>query len=149
MEPEGPLLCSQDRATCPYPEPDESNPQFLPYLSKLYSNFILPYTHRSSEWFLPVWFSDQSFVFISHLSPIRAICPSHLILLNLISLIIFVERTNYEARHYAVSSSLQPLPYPSVQMFSSAPCSQTSSVYVLPLMWETKFHIQTKQLARL
>jgi hypothetical protein len=26
MEPEGSLLCSQEPATCPYPEPKESNP---------------------------------------------------------------------------------------------------------------------------
>jgi hypothetical protein len=26
MEPEGSLLCSQEPATCPYPEPNESNP---------------------------------------------------------------------------------------------------------------------------
>jgi hypothetical protein len=26
MEPEGSLLCSQEPATIPYPEPDQSNP---------------------------------------------------------------------------------------------------------------------------
>jgi hypothetical protein len=26
METEGSLLCSQEPATCPYPEPNESNP---------------------------------------------------------------------------------------------------------------------------
>jgi hypothetical protein len=28
MEPEGSLLCSQEPTTGPYPEPDESSPQF-------------------------------------------------------------------------------------------------------------------------
>jgi hypothetical protein len=36
-----------------------------------------------------------------------------------------------------------------VQIFSLELCSQTPSVHVLPLMWETKFHTHAKQLAEL
>jgi hypothetical protein len=42
--------------------------------------------------------------------------------------------TSYEAPHYAVFSNLLSLQLPSVQIFSSTPCSQTTSVYVPPLL---------------
>jgi len=60
-----------------------------------------------------------------------------------------VEGTGYEALHYVVFTSLLPLPFTWVQIFSSPPCSQTPSVCVLPSVWETKFHTHTKQRVQL
>jgi hypothetical protein len=41
---------------------------------------------------------------------------------------------------HTVFSILLPLPPYQIQMFSSAPCSQTPTACVLPLMWHTKCH---------
>jgi hypothetical protein len=57
--------------------------------------------------------------------------------------------TIYEALH-CITSSILLLRNPSlVHIFSLEPCSETPSVDALPLMWETKFHTHTKQLAQL
>jgi hypothetical protein len=51
--------------------------------------------------------------------------------------------TSYEAPHYAVFTNLLSLHLSLVQIFS-APCSQTPSVCVPPLMSETKFRTHTE-----
>jgi hypothetical protein len=66
--------------------------------------------------------------------PIRATCSAHLMLLDLISLVILDE----EFKLWSVFNLFSFHPSP-VKIFSSAPYSQTPSVYVLPLMSETKF----------
>jgi hypothetical protein len=67
----------------------------------------------------------------------RATCPANLTLLDLIILIILVKSASYEVPHYVVFSTLILLHPSSVQLFSSIPCSETPSVYVLPIMSET------------
>jgi len=50
VKTEGSLPCSQQLATGPYSEPDESSPQPPTDFPKIQSNVILPSTPRSSEW---------------------------------------------------------------------------------------------------
>jgi hypothetical protein len=72
----------------------------------------------------------------SYLSP--SFPFAHPIHLNLVILIILEKSTNHNAPRYVVFSTLLSL-HP-----SSAPCSQTPSVCVDPLMSETKFRNHTE-----
>jgi hypothetical protein len=99
-------------------------PTFSP---KIHSNIILPSMSRSSTWSLPVMLSDQNFVCMSHI-PMRAIYPAHPIL-DFITVTIFMKRTSYEAPPYAAFSSLPPISPSYVQLFPSAPCSQSSGAH--------------------
>jgi hypothetical protein len=75
--------------------------------------------------------------------PMRATCPAHIIFHDVIIIIIFGEEISYQTPRYAVLSNPLSLHLSSAEMFSPAPCSQTPSVYVPPLMSETKFHTHT------
>jgi len=61
---------------------------FPPYFPKIHSNITFPSTPTFSVWSLPFRFSHQHFLFILHL-PMHVTCPTHLILLDLITLIMF------------------------------------------------------------
>jgi hypothetical protein len=86
MEPEGSSPCSQELATCPYPEPNESNPH--PQTLSLRSILMLssyPCLGLPSG-LLPSGFPTKMYAPL--VSPMRATCLTHLILLALITLTI-------------------------------------------------------------
>jgi hypothetical protein len=86
MEPISSLPCSQEPFTGPYPQPDHSNP----YHPISLTSILILFTHLSlglRNGLLPSSFpTNIQYVFL--LSPIRATCPAHFILLDLIILII-------------------------------------------------------------
>jgi hypothetical protein len=72
--------------TSPCPESDESNPQPPTYFSNIHSNIILPSALSSSKFSLTFMFQTKSlYAFLT--SSTRATSPTHLILLDLITLI--------------------------------------------------------------
>jgi hypothetical protein len=138
MEPEDSLPSSQEPSSCPYREPDQSNP-YHPVLS-LRSIFILPthvfvFVFPVASYLLP--FTPISYMhshylpFVLHALPLSS---------SLTWSFYLAKCTSYEAPHYAVFSKLLSRLVSLVQIFSSAPCSKTPLVYVPPLMSVTKFH---------
>jgi hypothetical protein len=113
------------------------------YFYKINFNIILAPTSRSSYWSLSFWFTHQNPICIP-LLPMRTTCLAHLIRNDYLA-----KSTSYGTHHYAVFSNLLLFHPSSAQIFSSAPCSQTPSVCVVPLISETKFHTRTKLHAKL
>jgi hypothetical protein len=98
MEPEGSLPHSQQLATCPYPEADQSSPCPAPHL-KTHLNIILPSTPGSSKWSLSLTYHHQNPVSTSPL-PVRATCHAHFVHFD------FITQTTLCEQYRSLSSSL-------------------------------------------
>ena len=127
MEPERSLPRLQEPSTCLYSEPDHSSSRPPFHFLKINFYNILPFTPGSFKWSLSLRLPHQTPISTTPV-PIRAACSAHLIILDLITLIIFIEE-------YGSLSSIPLLPLPSeAQILSSPHYSQTPSAYVPPSM---------------
>jgi hypothetical protein len=122
----------------------QSNPVLTPtsHFLKIHPNIILPPTPRCPQRSLSLRFPHQNPVHLS-LPPYVLHAPP-ISIFSILSLARYwVRSTDHSAPHYVIFS-IPPLPRPSkAQIFSSAPYSQTPSVYTPPSMSATKFHTHT------
>jgi len=138
MELEGSLPLSQVPATCPYPQPDRSNPS-APHPTFSRSIPTLPFHLRPGlpSGLFPLGFPHPTPVHISHLPSIRATFPAHLILLFLIS------RTILGEEYRSLSSPLfscflypgkldTPSPVPTANWFTSSYSTVVRVQYSVP-----------------
>ena len=104
MEPEGSLPYSQVPATCPYPEPARSSQKRQVHnpTSHFWRSILILSSHLRLG--LPSGLFHSGFptksLYTLPLSPIRATCPAHLILLD------FIPRTIFGEQYRSLSSSV-------------------------------------------
>lgn len=117
IESEDSLPCSQHPATCPCPAPDPAC-SFPSRLFKLRFNIILQSTHAFQVISSILGFPVKplcAFLF----SSVPVTCPAHLIFLDVIAVIVFVEE------YKPPSSLLRSFLHPSCTFFLSAVFSST------------------------
>ena len=91
MKSEGSLPHSQVPATCPYPEPGQSSPWPASHFRNIHLIIILSSTLGSSRWSLSFRFPIKT-MYTPLLSPVRATCPTYIILTDLMTQIMFGEQ---------------------------------------------------------
>jgi len=109
---------------CPYPEPARSSPPPTSYFLKIHLNIIFPSTSGSPKRSLSLRFPHKPRY--TPLLPIRATCPTHLILFD------FITRTILGEQYRSLSSSLCSFLYSLVTSYPLGPNILLSTILKKP-----------------
>jgi hypothetical protein len=109
MDPEGSLPCSQETVAYPYHKP---------YLSSLCPLFLfktqrntLRCAHKFSKWYITLSGFPTKSLHALFLSPVRATCSAHFILLCFVTLMVsYVEKRSSSPSLYSLLHSLLQFP---------------------------------------
>jgi hypothetical protein len=110
------------------------------YPSKTNSNVIYSLTPLSSYYYFFLPFSPMTCIYSSSHHSCYMPCPSHPP---------WLDNSSYNGWRVHVMKLLTEQLYPSSRTFSLAPCSQTRSVFVPPLMSAIKIHTNADPQAKL
>jgi hypothetical protein len=135
------LPCTQERATGPYYQSDESRRHPSTLLLKILLNVILSYKPRSCKWYLPFMASHKFFSYMS--LPQRALCLARFLLLHLIILTTASKLMNIELMRLLVmqlSPASHHLPAVRYKVIGSILFSNTLSPFLFPNVTHTDSH---------
>jgi hypothetical protein len=134
MEPEGSLLHSQVPANCLYPEPPQSSPYPTSHLQKVPLSIILPSTPGLPSGLFPSGFPTKT-LYTPLSYRIRATCPNHLILLDIIT------RTIMGEEYWSWSSSLWSFLYSPVTSSHLGPNILLNAVFSNTLILRSSLNV--------
>ena len=126
MQPEGSLLCSQETAICPYPEPYQSSPRPPPQMISLTSFSILSSHLRLC---LPKWSLSLRF---THQTPVRTYPLPHTWHISSPCHFFFIWSPGYllnSKNQDALQSAIPSVPYYLVPLRPIYPLLSTTSAY--------------------
>ena len=121
-------------ATCLYPEPDQSSPSFPTHFLKICLHSTLLSTPGSTKWSISLRVYHQT-LYTNLLFPTAATCPTHLIIFDVITRIIF------GAENRSLNSAICTLPHSPIFSSFSGPKILLSTLFTKTLSLRSSLNV--------